>query len=182
MVGINEIWKPIKNYETKYLVSNLGRVKGLDRTKIGKSGKVYPVKGKVLSTGGKSKTYSQVILHNESERSYPLIHRLVAEAFIPNPENKPQVNHIDGDKRNNIYNNLEWATGSENQLHAYKTGLQSHQYGDDRYCSKLKEVEVKEIKKMIRNNERTTDIARKYGVNSVTITDIKMQRTWVRVQ
>ena len=65
----------------------------------------------------------EVQLHKDHMRKHCLVHRLVAQAFIPNPENRPQVNHIDGDKHNNRVDNLEWNSVKENQIHAWKTGL-----------------------------------------------------------
>lgn len=78
-----------------------------------------PIKHQVGKNG-----YVRVELWNCSSGRKYLLHRLLAHAFIPNPENKPQVNHIDGNPQNNALNNLEWVTQSENQLHAYKIGLQ----------------------------------------------------------
>lgn len=102
-----EIWKSIKDFPD-YLVSSYGRVKGKS--------------GKILKQSKKKEGYLQVTLCNISRKS-ALVHILVAEAFIPNPSQKPCVNHIDGDKTNNNISNLEYVTISENTLHAYKLGL-----------------------------------------------------------
>lgn len=110
---MQEIWKDIKNYEGYYQVSNLGNVKSLSR-KIGN--KYY--KSKMLKKSD-NRGYLQVQLWKHSNMKWSLIHRLVAEAFIPNPEHKLQVNHIDGNKSNNEVSNLEWVSRSENQLHSY---------------------------------------------------------------
>ncbi len=120
---INEIWQKIKDYEDFYEVSNLGNVKSLGRKeKIKNSFRVR--KPRILKTNTSSSClYPTVDLRNGNGKKLLLVHRLVANAFIPNPENKPEVNHIDGNKLNNCVENLEWVTRSENLKHAHKTGL-----------------------------------------------------------
>lgn len=107
----NEIWKDIKEYEGLYQVSNLGNVK---RKKDN-----YVFKKNKNSSGYRVVTLTK----NKMEKSVS-VHRLVANAFIPNPKNKSQINHIDGNKMNNIIDNLEWCTASENMEHAYKNNLE----------------------------------------------------------
>ena len=106
---MKEIWKPIENYE-QYSISNLGNVYSSKRNRI-------------LKPTNTTKGYVQVHLSKNGNVVNAPIHRLVAKAFIANPFNKPQVNHIDGDKHNNRVENLEWRTNSENQKHAIKLGL-----------------------------------------------------------
>ena len=101
---MNEIWKDIEEYEGLYQVSNLGRVKRITTGRVLKSGK---------SKGG----YPYVVLYKNNIASTKTVHRLVAQTFIPNPDNKPQVNHIDEDKTNNMVSNLEWMTSKENINH-----------------------------------------------------------------
>lgn len=117
-----EIWKPIKGYEELYQVSNLGRVKRFDRKVITKNGVVKPIKAREMKQS-KSMGYAYVCLTKDGITKHFRVHRLVAQTFIPNPENKEQVNHKDGNKLNNNVNNLEWCTNQENCIHAWKNNL-----------------------------------------------------------
>ncbi len=117
---INEIWKDVKGYEGLYQVSNLGRAKSLGR----KNCSNICLKDKILNPSLDHKNgYKRVCLCRNNNEKRVGIHRLVAEVFIPNPENKPCVNHKDGNKLNNRVDNLEWCTAKENNQHAIKTGL-----------------------------------------------------------
>lgn len=110
---MEEVWRDIKGYEGLYQVSNLGRVRSLDRTIIRSNGIKNHRKQVILKPKDKNHYYF-VNLMNAGKGKTCLIHRLVAEAFIPNPENKPEVDHIDTDKTNNKVNNLRWVTKKEN--------------------------------------------------------------------
>ena len=110
MLSSLERWKDIDGFEGLYQVSDCGAVKSLCKTER----KLKP---------RMCKGYETVCLCKNGVRNYRRINRLVAIAFIPNPENKPEVNHKDGNKRNNTVSNLEWCTASENQRHARSTGL-----------------------------------------------------------
>ena len=107
-----EIWKPIKNWEKFYEVSNLGNVRNIKTNRL--------LTGDINNCG-----YYRVCLYHKNKKKRYFRHRLVAEHFIFNDdiENKTQVNHIDGNKLNNTVFNLEWITPSENDKHAFKTGL-----------------------------------------------------------
>jgi len=109
---IEEIWKDIPNYDGLYQISNLGRIKSL-------GGKSNHKKDIIMKQKLEKYGYMRISIKNKSY----LVHRLVAKAFIPNLENKRTVNHIDGNKLNNNFNNLEWATDSENLKHAYDNHL-----------------------------------------------------------
>ena len=131
---MEEVWKDIKGYEGLYKVSTYGRVKSLSR-----SGNGY--KEKILKgyNTGKDRKYVCVKLYDKfgNKKNYK-IHRLVAEAFLDNPNNLPQVNHIDGDTFNNNINNLEWCTNEENQKHAWKTGLQKVRQGIEKEVNSIR--------------------------------------------
>ena len=114
---MDEIWRDIDGYEGLYQVSNKGRVKSL---KWGKE--------RILKPHDNGIGYLRVALRKESSLKFIIIHRLVAQAFIPNLENKPQVNHKDENKKNNCVENLEWATAKENSNH----GTRNERVGDSR--------------------------------------------------
>lgn len=118
---MQEIWKDIKNYEGIYQVSNLGRVRSLTR-KVKTFYGFRTTKGQLLKPLKTNRNYFRVDLKQNQKDKYVSIHRLVAEAFIPNPNNYPVINHIDGDTSNNKANNLEWCTQSHNIKEAYRVG------------------------------------------------------------
>lgn len=127
----NEIWKNVKNYENIYQISNLGRVKSLERT-INDNGGIRILKEKILKQSIHYHGYLYVILNKKKK----YVHRLVAEAFLDNQNNYKEVNHKDGNKQNNRVDNLEWCTRSYNVLHSYKTGLLKAKKGEKNGKSK----------------------------------------------
>lgn len=116
---MNEIWKDIEGYEGVYQVSNLGRVRSLDRTYLLNDGRSQTARGRIMSQADTKCGYKGIKLRGGGIRKGFRVHRLVAQAFIPNPDNLPLVNHIDEDKHNNIVSNLEWCT------HKYNTNYGS---------------------------------------------------------
>lgn len=155
----DEIWKDIKDYEGLYQISNYGNVKSLPKERHNRRG-VYIQKEKLLSLTNTSTGYKKVELVKDGKRKGFKVHRLVAQAFIPNPDEKPQVNHIDGDKTNNYVDNLEWATASENSIHAYNTGLNSRK-------RELNESEI--IYMYCELNMTMQEISKHFGVSIPTI-------------
>ena len=121
----NEIWKDIPNFYG-YQISNYGRIKSIDRD-IVCGDKTIHCNGKILKQSKNQKGYLRIRISKGRNKKYTLlIHRLVALAFIENPNNYQQINHIDGNKENNYYLNLEWCNNSQNQIHAVKLGLNDH--------------------------------------------------------
>lgn len=147
-----EIWKDMPGYEGLYQASNLGRIKSLDKVVFQKaknnSTSKHIYKGKILKPILHDTGYNYVTLNCKNIS----VHRLVAKTFIPNMENKPFVNHIDGNKLNNNANNLEWCTAKENMQHAFENNLINNK-------TKLKkESELKNIKKATLSNYKKVNM------------------------
>lgn len=179
-----ERWKDIKCFENLYQISNEGKVKSL--------GNGFKSCGheKILKPGISTSGYLFVNLYKDKTHLHKDIHRLVALMFIPNPENKPCVNHKNGIKTDNNVNNLEWCTYYENNNHAYKMGLHNKSNlflsknkldhkGSKNPQSKLKEKEVIEILSI--DNMPLKKIAEKYNVSVTLIFKIRKRELWKHV-
>ena len=165
---MQEIWKDIKGYEGLYQVSNKGRVRSL----MFINNIVVKKKIKILNLNyGKRTNRYYADLYKNTIRKHIAVHRLVAEAFIPNPNNYPVINHIDGNSCNNEVNNLEWCSYSHNSKHAYDMGL----------TPKLVEMNNKAKKKIVRNDGKkyscAYECANDLGVNVCSVRDVLKGRT-----
>lgn len=171
-----EIWKDIENYENLYQVSNLGRVRSLDRYVNAKNG-MQIKNGRVKKYSIGNTGYKKTILSHESARKTFNIHRLVASAFCTRKDCHGQVNHINGNKLDNRSINLEWCTASENSKHAFAVGLRSV-VGVKNPSSKLTECDVLEIDRMLKSGYKQQDIAEMYFVTQSAISAIKNRKKW----
>lgn len=117
-----EQWKDIPGYEGHYQVSDIGNVRSLERT-AWNGFKYHTLKGRILKTGHQVNGYVTLALCKEGVARTKMVHRLVAQAFVPNPSHLPEVNHKKGNKDDNRASELEWVTKSDNERHAHKLGL-----------------------------------------------------------
>lgn len=158
------------------------QIPGFDGYTIRKDGVVVGRQNRPLNPFIDRDGYCVVSLLNGGKASKRFVHRLVAQAFIPNPENKSTVNHINGNKTDNRVENLEWATQSENNAHAYRTELATpHRInGDKNGRSKLTREQVEEIRTQLAtdNSSDIRDLAKAYGVSERIIKNIKDNKTY----
>lgn len=149
---LKEVWKDIEGYEGRYQVSNLGRVKRV-------------ITGRILKSGKNRGGYLYVNLCKNGKYKTHKIHRQVAQAFIPNPENKPEINHIDEDKSNNVISNLEWSTRKENVNHGTRNERSSRKQSISIIAINLKTGESRKF-------YGTNECARQLGLNQSSITSV----------
>lgn len=162
-----EIWKDI---EGGYKVSSFGNII---------NGFSKPIKP-FINKGG----YLEVSIYYNKKRYPTKMHRIIAFAFIPNPNNLKEINHIDGDKTNNNINNLEWCTRGENIKHAYNLGLRKPNklYGDNSTFHKLSKIQVIEIREKYATKKYSqTELACEYNVARATIGKIVNNLTWKHI-
>lgn len=135
-----EIWKDVSGYEGMYQVSTFGRIRTVSHSVTSRSRNGTPyllnVPARIKKATRGSDGYYDISLYKNNQPKYFSVHQLVAQTFLPNPDNKPTVNHIDGDKSNNHLDNLEWATYDEQMAHASKLGLLNyHSRDSEKYNS-----------------------------------------------
>jgi hypothetical protein len=165
---MEEIWKDVKDYDGIYQVSNLGRFKSLKNKKE-----------KILKLGN-AMGYQIIRLYKNKKMNTIKAHRLIANHFIDNQENKPQVNHKNGIKTDNRVENLEWATCSENHRHAINSGLKVFKFGETHVNSKLKDEDVKKIKYEL-NQYEVPELAKLFNISRSTIYLIRKNKNWKHI-
>lgn len=137
--------------------------------------------GKTKSQHVGSTGYYMVSLSHEGKSRPQRVHRLLASMFISNPEKKPEVNHVDGNKLNNSLDNLEWVTHEENMRHAFSTGL-ANNTGSKNGLSKLKEKDIPIIRQLLTDGVSQYKIAREFNVSRSAILNIKIRGAWSHVK
>lgn len=165
-----ELWQDIKGFEGIYWISNFSRIKSQINNNI-------PRLIKTTATHG---GYRYVILCNKA-KYVKRVHRLVAETFIPNPFNLPQINHINGVKTDNRLENLEWCTSSQNATHAYQNKLRVPTQGEINGQSKLTTDDVNKILKL-RGSISSYKLGQHYGLKHNTILNIWNNKSWKHIR
>lgn len=182
-----EIWKPIIGYELLYEVSNFGRIKypnkSIVRRRKNSSEKTSQYRTEKFSIGHTTKKgYLSIKLQNGFSLKSIVVHRLVAIHFIPNPDNLPQVNHKDGNKKNNNVDNLEWCDNSHNIKHAYAHGLLSRK-GEKQNTCKIKESDVLELRDFYLKNPNSLlkVYAKKLNISTTSVCRIIKRKSWTHI-
>lgn len=176
-----EIFKPIIGFEKYYQVSNKGNIKSIQRVITRKNGIKQTVQERLLKQSINSNGYPYCVLFINGKGYHVRVHRCVAEAFLKNIENKPCVNHVDGDKKNNCVENLEWVSHLENNTHALTHGLRQSTKGEIHGKAKLKESDIKNII-ALKGVLSSRKVAEKYNLSShTTILRIWRKQNWKHV-
>lgn len=182
-----EVWKDVQGYEGLYQVSSHGRVKRVERFYTQLNGLTGNYNTKkltemIMKPFEDEDGYLRIQLINEGNRKKHFVHRLVSLNFIPNPENKPEVNHKEGNKKDNRVWMLEWNTTSENQIHAIVNKLYETAKGEQSGQAKLKEVQVREMHALWQTGNVTqTYLSKKFEVASSAVSRILNGVRWKHV-
>ncbi len=176
---MREEWRPVQGYEGRYEVSNLGRVRSIDRFYTDAIGVTQRYTGRVLRPVKAGAGYDTVVLSAKGVQRRVYVHRLVAAAFLEPQDGRREVNHMNGNKTDNRAANLEYVTPAENKSHASRMGLLA--VGSRNTQTKLKAEDVIEIRRLLAEGEYQRVIASKYGVCQTTIGDIHRSVTWRHV-
>ena len=179
-----EEWRPVKGYEDWYSVSSFGRVKCIfDFPYKGFGSRLYKDKMIIDFDTVRTTTYMRVGLTNPltNTRKTHNVHRLMLEAFVPNDDNKPYINHIDGNKHNNLLSNLEWCTASENTKHAWDNNLCTRLEGEDANHSKYTEDLVYQVLDLYYNDLETCHtIAKIVKIHAGYVRYIVRGKRWMK--
>lgn len=180
MINCNNIWVDIPRYKGCYQASVDGYIRSVDR-KIKSGEKGYRIlKGRVLKQTLNNSNYNYISISINGIVKKELVHRLICETFHKNINNKPCVNHIDGNKNNNHKDNLEWVTYSENHRHGFDNGLMKSPglKGERNPAAKLTNEQVKEIRRLLYSSYKSREIEYKFNISKTIVSRIKLNKTY----
>lgn len=178
-----EVWKDVTGFEGLYMVSSFGRIKGCSKLIKHYKGGFSRRKERILKTSEDRYGYLKVVLQRDKKRLHTTVHRVVAKAFLKNPNNLPQVNHEDGNKKNNRVDNLTWCNTSYNIRHAIDNGLIDHEKvsGENCYITNLTNELVLEIRDKMKNGIKNKEIEKEYKLSRSAVSRIRNRKSFKNI-
>lgn len=181
-MGNEEIWASVPGFDGFYEASTFGRIRSVRRYTrcVSKAGREFKKLqgGQCLKQVPHNAGYLQVAFSADGERSSHLVHRIVAATFLPNPEAHPWINHKDGNKHNNVPDNLEWCTPLHNTHHAMELGLHRVLRGSEKTTAKLNEHKVGIIRELMVYGYSNEKLGEFFGVAAAVISNIRHGHAW----
>jgi hypothetical protein len=178
---LEEIFKVIPNTNGIYFASNLGTIKSIDHKVLHSNGVTRTQYGRILKPQKCYKGYYQMHIKINGKHVNTGVHRLVALAWIDNPNNYPQVNHINCKKLDNRVENLEWCTNKQNNSHAIENNLMRPNYGEKHHMAKLKNEDVKKVRELFKIGFTNKQLAEDYNVSQTAMSKILRNQTYINL-
>lgn len=171
-----EEWRAVPGFEGYYEVSNLGRVRSVLRVVARNDGRTTTIQSRIMGLHNNGRGYIAASLSRDNKARMHYVHRLVLMAFVGNPEEGQEANHIDFDRSNNRLSNLEWVTGLENVHHSRRAGRTGE--GERHHAARLTETDVREARLLYANGWSQSKLAAKYGIRRESMRDIVNRKVW----
>lgn len=176
-----EKWVAVKEYEGLYQVSNLGRVRSIDRVVRSRPSVFQTIKGRIIKPHLNAFGYEKFTGSRDGKTKNLYVHRLVATAFIDKPDGKNCINHIDNNPSNNRATNLEWCTHKENSQHMIKSNRTNPPVGARSASAKLTREQVLAIRSKSANGVKQAILAKEYGIHVVYVGSIVRRKNWKHI-